>query len=155
MPDCRAALVALAGVLSRYDELAPRLGYPGDFGERAFRFWLAVDVLMPVYNWPTERIVMGEVYDILLLDRRRMPAITIETKSPGHRVTRQDVAKFEARLHHYPTLRYAYFTDGGYWRRLQVAAPRGIQALVDEATASLDDAGTLCDLLEPLDGALY
>jgi hypothetical protein len=155
MLDCQAVANALEVVLSRYEELGPRLGYPGDFGERAFRFWLVADVLMPVCHWPTERIVMGEVYDVLLLDRRRMPAITIETKPPGHRVTKQDVAKFEGRLQHYSTLRYAFFTDGRYWRRLEVAAPRGTQRLVGEIEARVDDAGGLCQLLKPLDAELY
>lgn len=149
------ALVQLTALLARYDDLKQRLGFPGDFGERAFRGWLVLDVLQQCYGWDSERLVFGEVYDLLLLSRNRLPVVTIETKIPSHRPTPTDIRSFENRLHHYATLHYAYFTDGYVWRRLHLAAPSGMQVVLDDQSASLGDGASLRTLLEPLAAKRY
>ena len=149
------AVDQLRKLLQRYDDLRGRLGFPGDFGERAFRGWLVLDVLQPCFGWPSERIVFGEIYDLLLLTRVRQPAVTIETKIPRHRPSTADIADFEGRLHHYGTLQYAFFTDGYLWRRLELAAPDGRQIVLAEDEASLEDATKLTALLQPLFAERY
>lgn len=141
---------ALELILSRHAHLKPKVGFRGDFGERAFRFWLVLDVLMPVYGWRHERVVAGEVYDLLLLDRREQCVVAIETKNPGHVPTKEDIRAFEGRLHHFPTLQWAFFTDGRIWRRLRLSAPVGRQTIIGDETARLGDGLSLQALLDPL-----
>lgn len=154
-PTPPSATDQLRRLLQRYDELRRRLGFPGDFGERAFRRWLTLDVLQPCFGWPSDRIVFGEVYDLLLLSRVRQPVVTIETKIPKHRPTHADIAAFEGRLHHYGTLHYAFFTDGYIWRRLELAAPDGTQIVLADDEAALNDDARLTDLLQPLHAGRY
>lgn len=142
-------------VLARYDELRARLGFPGDFGERAFRGWLVMDVLQTCFGWPPERVVFGEIYDLLLLSRTMQPVVTIETKIPRHRPTAADVAAFNGRLHHYSTLQWAYFTDGYAWHRLQLAAPDGLQIVLNEDRARLDEPDRFEDVVRPLQAERY
>jgi hypothetical protein len=151
----RTATDQMRAILQRYDELKQRLGYPGDFGERAFRGWLVMDLLMPVFGWPSERIVFGEVYDLILLSRARLPVITIETKVPRHRPTALDVSKFEGRLFHYATLEYAFFTDGTEVRRLHLAAPEGDQLVLEDVSIAVSKSVDFERVMAPLAAALY
>jgi hypothetical protein len=130
----------LKEVLSRYDRLKGILNFPGDWGERAFRGWLVLDLLNGALGWPSERIVLGERFDILLLDDREIPVINIETKKPGRTPSPAEERDFMNRLGDYPTLQWAYLTNGWDWTRVELLAPRGVQQVISTAKFSLSRA---------------
>ena len=119
-------LAALKRILQRCEEASVRLAYPGEGGERAFRGWLVGDLLGAVLGWPIERIVVGERFDLLLQDADGFPVATIETKAPYHNASEKERADFERRLSGYGSLRYAYFTSGNQWERLDIFSPTGV-----------------------------
>ena len=110
-----AILEALKTILERCEEAGVRLGYPGEGGERSFRHWLGTDLLERVLGWPSAKVVVGERFDILLLDSDGFPVITIETKTPYHKASKKERQDFEERLSGYGTLRTAFFTNGTEW----------------------------------------
>jgi hypothetical protein len=117
---------AIAHILKRCEEAGIRLAYPGEGGERAFRGWLVSDFLATVLGWPTEKIVVGERFDLLLQDSDGFPIATIETKTPYHRASKKERQDFEDRLSGFGTLRHAYFTNGNQWDRLDIFSPTGV-----------------------------
>jgi hypothetical protein len=117
---------ALSTILRRCEEAGIRLAYPGEGGERAFRGWLASDLLAIALGWPTEKIVVGERFDLLLQDADGFPIATIETKTPYHRASKKERQDFEDRLSGFGTLRHAYFTNGNQWDRLDIFSPTGV-----------------------------
>lgn len=117
-------------ILTRYERYTARLHFPGDWGERAFRGWLVMDLLERIFGWEPEHIVLGERFDILLVDDDLRPVVNIETKKPRHKPSVSEVNKFANRLSAYGTLRYAFLTDGYVWERLELEAPRGRQTVV-------------------------
>ena len=125
------AIVAIRAILQRYDSYCGRLNVPGDWGERVFRGWLMTDLLMTAQGWPSALIVIGERFDILLLDSTLHPVVNIETKKPYHKTTAKDWNDFESRLSFYKTLRWAFLTNGQNWTRLALLAPGGKQTITD------------------------
>ena len=134
------ALETIRLILARHEEYRGRLNLPGEGWERAFRGWLAMDLLLQHFGWPTSRIVLGERFDILLLDEGLAPAVTIETKGPHHEASQRETEDFEARLPFYGTLRWAFFTNGEHWARLRLEAPKGIQTFAEKKTFSVEQA---------------
>ena len=117
---------ALLSILARCEEAGIRLAYPGEGGERAFRGWLVSDLLATVLGWPTDKIVVGERFDLLLQDADGFPVATIETKTPYHKASKKERQDFEERLSGFGTLRHAYFTNGNQWDRLDIFSPTGV-----------------------------
>lgn len=119
----------LERILERHDRYSTRLNAPGDWGERAFRGWLAIELFHQILAWEPSQIVFGEQFDLLLVDANLHPVVNIETKSPTHKPSARDATDFKKRLGVYATLRYACLTNGWTWTRLQLAAPRGRQTI--------------------------
>ena len=154
-PSDDALTACLRSILDQCNRVGARLGVPGEGGERRFRAWLATDFLDGMLGWPTEAVVIGERFDILLQDSDGFPVCTVETKAPGHIATAKEHEDFEARLHAYPTLRSAYLTNGSAWTRLTLAAPDGELAIheraaLDVATATVVDVAAFFAPLEAL-----
>jgi hypothetical protein len=116
-------------VLRIYENYSKYLKFPYEWGERAFRGWLAYEVFHEVLRWPTKNIVFGEQFDVLLVDEYVRPKIYLETKKPGRGVVELD--EFKARVKFYGTLRYAVITDGFDWLRFKVLGEKlGAQDIV-------------------------
>lgn len=113
-------LACLRKILERVQLTAAKVAYPGEGDERPFRHWLAAEFLKDTLRWPAESVVVGERFDIRLLDAEGFPVVTIETKPPGGRVTGKARGDFRDRLSGFGTLRTAYFTDGFEWDRLDI-----------------------------------
>jgi hypothetical protein len=100
------------------------LGVPGDRGERTFRGWLVCELLVGRYRWPCDRILAGEVFDLLLLDRHRLaPRIYVETKTPVERRLKPAAERETAErcsTYGLGTLERAYLTNGWLWREYEV-----------------------------------
>lgn len=112
---------------------------PGEGEERPFRAWLVSELLVGLLGWPAGRVVVGERFDLRLLDDM-FPIVTIETKTPGHKSSKKEREDFEARLSEYATLRTAYFTDGHEWERLDLIAPSGVQEIQQRSSLKIDSA---------------
>ncbi|MBM3333502.1 N-6 DNA methylase [Candidatus Sumerlaeota bacterium] len=115
----------LVAILRRCKEAGIRLGYPGEGEERPFRGWLVSDLLTDVLGWPKDKVVVGERFDILLLDADGYPIATVETKRPYREASKKEREDFEERLSGFGTLRTAYFTNGAEWERLDIFCPTG------------------------------
>ncbi|MBZ5615902.1 MAG: N-6 DNA methylase [Acidobacteriia bacterium] len=140
-------LAAIHSVLRRCEEVGGRLDFPGEGGERRFRSWLATEVLQTVLGWPPKQVVVGERFDILLVNDELHPVATIETKTPFHKATRKEKKDFEERLDGFPSLRTAYFTNGSEWDRLDIITSEGNLEIVESSHLNLDKAsGPLADL---------
>jgi hypothetical protein len=140
-----SALSTIRAILKRHADYAGRFAVPGDWGERAFRGWLVLDLLHGYMKWPSSHILLGERHDILLLNDSLSPVITVETKRPDYDASKSEWKNFEARLPHYGTLRWAFLTNGKNWTRLEILAPKGkIQIRsrqeIDVTKASEEDA---------------
>lgn len=127
-------------IIQKTEATTNRLHYPGEGGERPFRSWLAKYLLESLFGWPADKIVIGERFDILLLDADGFPVATIETKNPRHKASKQEHEDFEKRLSGYGTLRYAYFTNGIEWNRLDIHSPTGDLEIWDRSNFFLDKA---------------
>jgi hypothetical protein len=130
----------LIDILERCKKTGERIGYPGEGGERRFRYWLATDFLSGRLGWPGDQIVIGEVFDVLLLDQFKFPLQTIETKTPFHRASQDERTQFENRLSGFGTLRHAYFTNGNAWERLRLFNNAGSLAIDDAQQISIESA---------------
>jgi hypothetical protein len=73
----------------------------------------------------SEQIVIGERFDVLLVDQFNFPLQTIETKTPYHQASRAERKSFEDRLSGFGTLHYAYFSNGAEWERLSLSFDEG------------------------------
>jgi hypothetical protein len=133
-------LAGIRSVLRRCEEVGERLDFPGEGGERRFRSWLATDVLQVVLGWPAKQVVVGERFDLLLVNDELYPIITIETKTPFHKATKKDKKDFEGRLDGFPTLRTAYFTNGNEWDRLDIITSEGKLEIVESSHLNLAKA---------------
>jgi hypothetical protein len=131
-------LDTVTSILERYKKGKAQLAYPGEGGERRFRGWLVSDLLGQVFNWPAGKIVVGEIFDIILQDKDGFPVLTIETKPPYHKATKKDLEDFEKRLSGYGTLRVAYFTNGVKWERLDIFSPQGQLMIQSRTNIELD-----------------
>jgi hypothetical protein len=116
-------------VIDRTVQVGKRLPLPGEGDERPFRDWLKSQLLVVVLGWPDERVKIGERFDILLLDEFDRPVVTIETKAPYHRSSKEEQKTFRERLSFYATLRAAYFTNGPEWDRLDLVSLEGQQTI--------------------------
>jgi len=105
----------LVEILNRYDRYGRLVRYPGEWGERAFRFWLIVELFMNVLGWPSQSIVLGEKYDVLLLDNDIRPVIYIETKRPDITVSEEHVEEAKERAKDYFSIRYVVVANGKMW----------------------------------------
>ena len=101
-------------------EATDKLNFPGEGTERPFRWWLGTEFLVGLLGWPSEKVVIGERFDILLRDDLGFPVVTIETKGPYRKANAKEHADFEKRLDGYGTLQTAYFTNGEEWDRLDI-----------------------------------
>jgi len=110
--DVRNAVRQLSTRYRRYEEL---IKYPGDWGERAFRFWLIKELFMDVLGWRTEYIVFGERYDVLLLDECIRPKIYVETKKPGIQIIGRHVEEALRRAEDFYSIDYVIVTNGITW----------------------------------------
>lgn len=128
----------VTAILERYEKGKEKLAYPGEGGERRFRGWLVSDLLGQFFKWPADRIVVGEIFDIILQDTDDFPVITIETKTPYHIATKKDLEDFEKRLSAYGTLHTAYFTNGVKWERLDIFSPQGELMIKSRTKLELD-----------------
>ena len=116
-------------VIDRTVQVGKRLPLPGEGDERPFRDWLKSQLLVRVLGWPDESIRAGERFDILLLDEFDHPVVTVETKAPYHRSTKEEQETFQKRLSFCPTLRTAFFTNGLEWDRLDLVSIKGEQKI--------------------------
>ncbi|MDA2915548.1 N-6 DNA methylase [Nitrospinae bacterium AH_259_B05_G02_I21] len=130
--------MALKSLLKQYYDKKPRFDYPHEGGERPYRYWLASGFIEKVMGWPNDKVISGEVFDIRLLDEYERLVVYIETKPPGHILTKEDIGDFEERIKDYGTLNAAYITNGTYWGRADVLAPRGDVKIVDRISLDLD-----------------
>ncbi|MFQ6121434.1 MAG: hypothetical protein ACE5LA_00010 [Dehalococcoidales bacterium] len=96
--------------------------------------------MVEVLGWPDESIKTGERFDILLLDEFDHPAVTVETKAPYHRSTKEEQEAFRKRLPFYPTLRTAFFTNGPEWDRLDLVSIEGEQKIHAEVNLEISQA---------------
>lgn len=150
-------LAAVTRVIDRTVQVGKRLPLPGEGDERPFRDWLKSRLLVTVLGWPDESAKIGEIFDILLLDEDIKPVVTIETKAPYHRSTKDEQRKFRDRLSSCPTLRAAFFTNGPEWDRLDLVSIAGRQKI--HAEVSLDISQATAEQVEsffaPLRGDRY
>ncbi len=102
-------------ILTRYYDYERLIRYPGDWGERAFRFWLIKELFMDELSWHTEYIVFGERYDVLLLDEDIRPRIYVETKKPEIEIRDKDVEKAIRRAKDFYSIDYVVITNGTTW----------------------------------------
>ena len=128
-------------VIDRTVQVGKRLPLPGEGDERTFRDWLKSQLLVAVLGWPDERIRIGERFDILLLDEFDHPVVTIETKAPFHRSTKDEQETFRERLFLYPTLRAAFFTNGPEWDRLDLVSLEGQQKIQAQVSLEISQGG--------------
>jgi Eco57I restriction-modification methylase/N-6 DNA Methylase len=143
-------LTAIRNVLQRCEEVGEKVGYPGEGGERRFRAWLNSDLLQQTLNWPPENVVVGEIFDLLLLSDDQHALATIETKTPYHKASRKEQKDFEERLSGYPALRTAYFTNGPEWHRLDIVVTGGHLSILDRS--SLDTRKASAEVAEAFFG---
>jgi len=127
-------------VIDRTVQVGKRLPLPGEGDERPFRDWLKSQLLVAVLGWPDERVKVGERFDILLLDEFDHPVVTIETKAPYHRSTKEEQKTFRERFLFYTTLRVAYFTNGPEWDRLDLASLERQQAIHKQVSLEISQA---------------
>jgi hypothetical protein len=130
----------LNGILQRYDKYTGRLNIPGEWGERAFRGWIILDFLFTELGWPSTNIILGERFDILLLNEALHPVVNIETKKPRSRIIQQEKKDFLNRLAMYPTLEWAFLTNGIYWSSFRLLAPEGNQKILEKMEYELEKA---------------
>lgn len=113
--DVTAIRDAVNKILERYRRYERLIKYPGDWGERAFRFWLASEVIHGKLKWPIANIVFGERYDILLVDNEVVPKVYVETKRPGTNVTKNMLNESISRAGEYYSIEYVLLTNGTIW----------------------------------------
>ena len=102
-------------LLSRYHSYEKLIKYPGDWGERAFRFWLIKELFMDILGWHAEYIVFGERYDVLLLDEYIRPRIYVETKKPDIQITNRHIKEAIDRSKDFLSIDYVIITNGITW----------------------------------------
>ncbi len=144
-------------VIDRTVQVGKSLPLPGEGDERPFRDWLKSQLLVAVLGWPDERVKVGERFDILLLDEFDRPVVTVETKAPFHRSSKEEQTTFRERLSFYTTLRVAYFTNGPEWDRLDLVSLEGQQTIHEQLSLEISQASA--ELTEsffaPLKGDRY
>jgi hypothetical protein len=126
-------LASIASILQRCREVGERVGYPGEGGERRFRGWLNSDLLQQTLNWPSKSVVVGEIFDLLLLNDDQHPLATIETKTPYHKASKKEQKDFRDRLSGFPTLRTGYFTNGPEWDRVDILVSGGQLTILERS----------------------
>jgi len=102
-------------LLERYREYGGLIRYPGDWGERAFKFWLVKELFMDVLGWDSKYVVFGEKYDVLFLDDYIRPKLYLETKKPGIRITKNHVKEAMERSREFYSIGYVIVTNGTTW----------------------------------------
>jgi len=102
-------------LLTRYREYEGLIRYPGDWGERAFRFWLIKELFMDVLGWDSKYIVFGERYDVLFLDDYIRPKLYLETKKPDIQITKNYVKEAIDRFKEFYSIDYVIITNGTTW----------------------------------------
>jgi len=102
-------------LLTRYREYEKLIRYPGDWGERAFRFWLVKELFTDVLGWNSKFIVFGERYDVLLLDDYIRPKLYLETKRPNTRITNSLIEEAIERSKEFYSIDYVIITNGIEW----------------------------------------
>lgn len=70
-------------------------------------------------------MVVGERFDLLLINDDQHALATIKTKTPYHKASKKERKDFEEKLSGFPTLRSAYFTNGPEWDRLDIVVTGG------------------------------
>ena len=133
-------LDTLQKVINRTVKMGQLLHIPGEGGERPFRDWLKSELLVSVLNWPGDKIIIGERFDILLIDEFNRPVATIETKAPYHISTKTEQETFRQRLSLYPSLRVAFFTNGPEWDRLDLISVDGKQKIHNEVSLEISQS---------------
>jgi hypothetical protein len=131
-------LETICSILSRCEQKDKKLHYPHEGTERAFRSWLADDLLKRVLGWPSGNVVVGERFDIRLDDDAGSPVVTIETKSLYHKSTPEEKKVFEKRLRGLASLKFAFFTNGRQWECLELLAPEGVQEIKTRTSLTVD-----------------
>lgn len=126
-------LATIRSILQRCDEIGEKIGYPGEGGERRFRAWLGAELLSDTLKWPSKNVVIGERFDVLLVNDEVHAVATIETKTPYHQASKKERTDFEERLSGHPTLRTAYFTNGPEWERLDVVVSGAELRILDRS----------------------
>jgi hypothetical protein len=122
----------IEGILGRYKQYENYLKYPGEWGERAFRAWLAFDLFHEYLKWPVIRVVFGETFDVLFVNDSVKPIIYLETKKPGRGAVERDA--FERHIKVYNTLEWAIITDGYQWVKIDCFRHIEQQMSIDNAT---------------------
>ena len=111
-------------ILRRFDSYSGHLHFPRDWGERPVRAWLAVEVFGGILGWPIERIIFGERFDILLIDRSLNPRVYIETKAPYSLADSKKIDRYLVKAvalgRRYPTINHIVLTDANYWHRFDL-----------------------------------
>ncbi len=102
-------------LIKRYREYETLIRYPGDWGERALRFWIIKELFMDHLHWRVENIVFGERYDVLLVDEHIRPRIYVETKRPGIRITERHIREAIDRARDFYSIDYVVVTNGITW----------------------------------------
>jgi len=126
-------LASIRNVLQLCEDVGEKVGYPGEGGERRFRGWLNSDLLQQTLHWPSKNVVVGEIFDLLLLDDDQHALATIETKTPYHKASKKEREDFQERLSGFPTLRTAYFTNGPEWHRLDIVVTGGQLSILERS----------------------
>jgi len=139
-------LSCIQSILERCEEVGEKLDFPGEGGERRYRGWLNSELLQGVLGWPAKKVIVGERFDLLLLDADDHAVATIETKTPYHKASKKERQDFEERLSGFPTLRTAYFTNGPQWDRLDIVVS-GAELRVLERS-QMDTRKSSADLAE-------
>jgi len=96
--DAKSIRETLERVLYTSSEATDKLNFPGEGTERPFRWWLGTEFLIGLLGWPSEKVVIGERFDVLLRDDLGFPVVTIETKGPYRKASAKEHTDFEKRL---------------------------------------------------------
>jgi len=111
--DPHKCLQNIKTIIDRYKTYEKFLKYPGDWGERALRGWLAFEFFQNHLGWDSHRIVLGEIFDVLFINDQTKPVLYLETKKPLKGLVGYDA--FINRSKSYPSLRIGLLTDGISW----------------------------------------
>lgn len=103
-------------IISRIRSLKPMLGTDNTIGERALRYWILREIFEDFLEWPSEKIVVGETFDALLLDSRNSPVVYLETKALDRKVPEKEFIQALDRFNKLHSLEILVFTDLKSWQ---------------------------------------
>ena len=109
----------MTAIIQRTQKYNQMLKFPHEGTERMIRGWIALEMLHDLFQWPSENIVFGETFDLLLVDNLIRPVIYLETKSISYEIdldkSLEEINKILLRTGRRPTLNYLIITNGIKW----------------------------------------